>query len=85
MKRICTGWPAEYAGPRAILGDGHISWASRPRVIEMNDGTWRWECTPVFLRNEAFNDLARLTAEGWQVMIRSQGEHTRVQIWEQES
>lgn len=85
MKRICAGWPAENAGPRHVLGDRHISWASRPGVFEMADGTWAWDCTPVFLRNEAFGDLARLTAEGWQVMVRARGDQTRVLIWEQES
>lgn len=84
-KIIARGWPAEYGGPRDVLGQGYIPWAGRPEIQQAGTGRWQWVCSPQFVNDAAFADLKLLADNGWRVFIRSAGTALRVRIEERES
>lgn len=81
---ITDGWPIEYNGPRSVLGDGHISWASRPRIRQNHEGRWSWTCTPRFIAGEAFDDFKSLSDAGYHVTIHTRGRTLFISIVERE-
>lgn len=82
---IAIGWPEEYAGPRDILGPGHIPWAGSPQIIQTDNGRYVWTARPQFINEQVFDDFMNLRDEGWEISIRSSGDRLRIAIREAET
>ncbi|MFL2000008.1 hypothetical protein [Microbacterium sp. A1-JK] len=66
---MVQGWPPEYGGPVDVLDMRRVRWVAGARIVQRESGAWEWTCRPIYLRNDAIADLARLIEAGWDVRI----------------